>query len=247
MNAEQLAFGGMGTTVNNNFSAFQNPSLLVFTNAPSLGLSVENKFLTKELQSYLFQGSVNLHSSGCIGIFGARTGNTNFSENEIGIIYSRKLTEKFSVGINFSHQELRLNTGEYSSPNEWTAAIGMSAKPLSFLEIGVVLFNPAHFQRTNKKVNVAVPQLNIGTAWAISKNVKVRLETEQKSPGTIALITALEYKPNDLLCLRMGYRTSAAQPAFGFGIKMKAMKIDAGCMYHNVLGFSPGVSISYSL
>ena len=61
-------------------------------------------------------------------------------------------------------------------------------------------------------MNVAVPQLNIGTAWAISKNVKVRLETEQKSPGTMALITALEYKPNDLLCLRDGiqnFRRSA--------------------------------------
>ena len=45
-----------GTTVNNNFSAFQNPSLLVFTNGPSLGLSVENKFLTKRITVLSFSG-----------------------------------------------------------------------------------------------------------------------------------------------------------------------------------------------
>lgn len=75
----------------------------------------------------------------------------------------------------------------------------------------------------------------------------MRIELSQNAGNGTVLMNALEYKPSDRLIVRAGYKTNPSQPAFGFGLLVNKMKLDAACMYHPVLGFYPSVSISQEL
>ncbi|HRH66964.1 MAG TPA: hypothetical protein PLU53_11745 [Bacteroidia bacterium] len=247
MDAHQAGLAGVSSTVINSFSAFQNPALAAFILRPVISMGAENRFLTKELQSFLFQASAPLKNSGTAGISGYRTGSLNFSVNRIGVHYARKLSGKLNAGLEIYHLQFKVNSGEYTTVNEWSGAIGLYAKPLPFLAIGATLLNPAGFQRKRNKNNLSNPTLSIGTAWSMSSKLFLHMELEEKSNGRIILATALEYNPNALLSVRTGFRTAPVQPAFGFGLNLQKMKLDAACMFHTMLGFYPCISVSREL
>lgn len=247
LSAEQAGYAGIGTTIKTSFSAFQNPALSAFTKNPVIGMGAENRFLIPELQSFLFQGTLALSSTAAIGAFGTRTGTKNAFENSLGIVYGQKLSDKFYCGIEIFHHVFKVNAGEYPPTGTWSSAIGVYTKPLSFLEIGACLWNPTNFRRELKQHPFHSPTLTIGSAWKISSGLILRTELEEKAKGSVSVISGFEYKPNDALSIRTGYRTNPGLPAFGFGLNLNKMKIDVACMTHLTLGLYPSISISREL
>jgi hypothetical protein len=51
----------------------------------------------------------------------------------------------------------------------------------------------------------------------------------------------------DALALRLGFGSDPSQYAFGFGWKLKTFRLDVAAGYHQVLGFSPQVSLTYQM
>lgn len=247
MNAHQAGLAGLGTTVKNSFSAFQNPSLSALSEHPSFCLGAENKYFIPELQSYLFQGTVPLKSGSAIGLSGYRTGTKDFFERRLGVHYARKLSGKLYGGIEIFHQLYKVNEVNYSPLGNWSGIIGVYSRPLPFLEVGATLHNPANFHNRKNQTELLSPALNLGLSWMLSTKLFMRIELSQNARNGTILMNALEYKPSDRLIVRAGYKTNPSQPAFGFGLVVNKMKLDAACMYHPVLGFYPSVSISQEL
>jgi len=55
----------------------------------------------------------------------------------------------------------------------------------------------------------------------------------------------IEYKAIKEFYLRAGISTNPALSSFGFGLNLKNLKIDFSANYHQVLGISPQVGLSY--
>ena len=56
----------------------------------------------------------------------------------------------------------------------------------------------------------------------------------------------IEYSPLETLYVRLGFRTNPTEFSFGVGLKLKSnLNIDIGSHWHQVLGFSPGLGLSY--
>jgi len=66
------------------------------------------------------------------------------------------------------------------------------------------------------------------------------LESEQNA----ILHLGLEYKIINELSLRIGFSTNPAKNSFGVGYSLNKMQIDLAINKHQVLGYSPQISVS---
>ena len=71
-------------------------------------------------------------------------------------------------------------------------------------------------------------------------------EAEKTSAQKINIKGGIEYNPSSLIYLRVGGSSYPTQAAFGLGVNYNGLKIDMSTAYHNVLGFSPQIGLSYA-
>ena len=74
----------------------------------------------------------------------------------------------------------------------------------------------------------------------VSLFTEVSLENEQN--GNLHL--GLEYKIINELALRTGFSTNPAKISFGVGYTLNKIQIDVAVNKHQVLGYSPQISVS---
>jgi hypothetical protein len=70
-------------------------------------------------------------------------------------------------------------------------------------------------------------------------------EAEKDIDNPARFKAGVEYKIVDALHLRGGIATNPSQYSLGVGINVKDLKIDLATSYHEVLGVTPAISLSY--
>jgi len=243
--ARGAALGGVGLNFEDINSSFTNQAGLAFIESLSFTAYGERRFLAEGLNSYLFAAALPLDNVGTIGLNFNSFGFASYQEQKIGLAYARKLAKNFSLGVQFDYLSTRIPN--YGTAHNVTFEIGILAKLSEQVSIAAHTYNPIHVKLQPLE---RLPSLfNLGLTYTPSKKVSLLVELEKEIDDQ-ALVGkfGIEYRPMDILSLRAG--VSANQPAqvtFGLGLHLDNFTIDLASQYHQILGITPAISLSYQL
>lgn len=240
--ARSNALGGAGLTLADPFSLFNNQAAMAFIKDISIGLFTERRFMLSEL-GYNAGGVIIPTKSGVFGLSFNYAGFDVYNEKKAGLSYARLFTEKISGGIQIDY--LGTSIAEYGNGSTFTFEAGLMVKITDKFSTGAHVFNPV---RVNSGfVEEKVPTtLKLGVSYEPGKKVWLAAEAKKNIDEPAQFCAGLEYRVIDALHLRAGFETNPGLYSFGVGINVQQLKIDLATTYHQVLGVSPQISLSYA-
>ena len=243
MGARSNSMGNASSTLTDVWAFHHNPGALAELDKQAAGLSYENRFLLKELQS---QGLVFAQplKKGVLSIGAQTYGFKTYRTNRIGAGYSMKLSEKFSAGVQLNYQNVRF-AENYGGKGTVTAEVGILAKITEKWSIGVSAFNIGRNKLTDFQDDRFTTLMRLGTSYSISKKVLVAAEVEKNVDFPLRAKAGIEYRLIEQFYLRGGFATEPIEASFGFGYKFSVFQLDFGSAYHQQLGWSPHFSFTY--
>ena len=220
-----------------------NPGALGMIKKAEIGVSYSTKYLLKDFQS---QGVVYVQpiKKGVVS-FGAQLYGLDALKSErIGIGYSLKLVDKLSLGVQMNYQGLQFGSN-YGSKNSATAEAGIYADITEKLKFGASIFNLGRTRLAAFQNERLTTLVRMGFAYHLSQKVLFLIEAEKNIYYKLRLKGAFEYQPIKKFFFRGGIATQPVELAFGFGHRFKLIQLDLGSSYHQLIGWSPQISLTY--
>jgi hypothetical protein len=186
-------------------------------------------------QSVHVQGFMRLGRQDGIGLDVTHSAIEAYGEQRFRLIYGRRLGAKFHLGG--SADVMRVSAQEYGNATTMGFGISLLASPLPGLWLGVRVQNPLQLELSDAVIPTV---LRVGAAWEAASTLIVLAETEKDLERPVQIKAGIEYRPLQLLALRIGLRTEPARLGFGAGVKVtNSLTIDTGAEWHPALGFTP--------
>lgn len=242
--ARSAAMGNASVSLSDVWSAQHNQAGLGFVKDLSAGAYYENRFLLKELT--IKGGVVAIPvKAGTFGLCITNFGYSLYSENKYSLSFAKAFGNKLSAGISMDYLTTKIAEG-YGNKGVLAAEFGIQARPLKGLSIGMHVFNPTRSKLVAYN-NERIPTIiRLGADYSFSDKVILAIETEKDMSKKAIFKAGLEYKVEKEFYLRAGIATNPNLGSFGFGINMKNLKIDFSANYHQTLGLSPQLSLTYT-
>ncbi len=227
-----------------DFWAIQNNQAgLAFLKNISAGIYVENKFLVKELNYRIFGFCLPTRS----GVFALNInyfGYNLYNESKLGIAYAKAFGDSFSAGIELNYMRIAIGEG-YGNKNLVSFEFGLLYSPVEQLNIGFHAFNPTGIWLLALNDECLSTKFRLGITYQFSLNLLISIESEKQLSTKPSLKTGLEYNFNQKFFIRTGVSTNPVTYAFGAGLLLNKLRIDLASSIHQVLGYSPQLSIIY--
>ncbi len=246
MGSRSHALGNASVAIDDIWAYHHNPANLVSVKKLGFGLSYENRFLLKELQSQGFVVALPL-KAGVIS-FGLQSfGFKNFRTNRLGVGYSMKLAEFLSCGVQLNYHQVRL-TDAYGRKDALTAELGLKANITDNWKVAFSVFNLTRTKISEFGEDRLTTLMRLGTQYTFSEKVMLVAELEKNIEFPVRFKTGIEYSPIKKLFLRGGFATQPIEISAGLGYRFKEQfQLDIGSAYHQILGWSPNFSFTYQM
>jgi hypothetical protein len=242
--ARSSALGNASVSLSDVWSAHHNQAGLAFVHDPAAGVSYENRFLLKEIS--VRGGVVALPiKAGTFGLCITNFGYSLYSENKYSLSFAKAFGKKLSAGIAMDYLSTKIAEG-YGSRGSLAAEAGIIAKPLKGLTMGVHVFNPTRSKISAYDDERLPTIIRLGGDYLFSDKVRLAAEVQKDIKYKAEFKAGIEYLPVKELYLRIGLSTNPVLSTFGFGLNLKNLKIDFAASYHQTLGLSPQLGLSYS-
>jgi hypothetical protein len=241
--ARSAAMGNASVSLSDVWSAQHNQAGLAFVRNISAGAYYENRFLIKELS---IKGAVIALpiKAGTFGLCISNFGYSFYHENKYSLSFSKAFGNKLSAAVAMDYLTTKIAEG-YGSIGVLAAEVGILARPLENLSIGLHVFNPTRTKLADYN-NERVPTIiRFGGDYIFSNKVILAVETEKDMAKKASFKAGIEYKVVKEFYLRAGISTSPTLGSFGFGINLQNLKIDFSANYHQTLGISPQLGLTY--
>jgi hypothetical protein len=241
--ARSSALGNASTVLTDVFAFHHNPGALGFNTQGGVGVSYENRYLMRELQS---QGITIVQplKKGVISAGGQFYGYETFRTNRVGAGYSLKLTENLSAGVQLNYLNVRLDQF-YGAKHTLTGEVGMMAKIGEKLSLGFSVFNLGRTKLSEYQDDRLTTLMRLGAGYKLSKQLLFLIELENEITKSPRLKAGIEYSPSDMFYVRAGFQGAPIEFSFGFGVKWNKFKLDLATHYHQQLGWTPSAAMIY--
>ncbi len=235
--------GNASVSFGDVWSAHHNQAGLGFVRDISAGAYYENRFLLKEIS--VKGGVVALPiKAGTFGLTISNFGYSLYNENKYSLSFAKTFGDKLSFGLAMDYLTTKIAEG-YGNKGVLAGEFGIQAKPLKGLTIGAHVFNPTRAKIADYNDERLPTIIRFGGDYNFSDKVTVAIETEKDIAQKAIFKAGIEYKPIDELYIRVGVGTNPTLTSFGFGINLKNFKIDVSGNYHQTLGISPQLGLTY--
>ncbi len=242
--ARNLALSNATVAHSDEWFYFNNPGAIQDIKKFSVGVSYENRFLLREMQSESVVGVIPL-KKGILSIGSQIYGYTQFRSFKTGVGYALPLAEFLSAGVQLNYQGVRLNQN-YGNANAMTAEFGVLSKLNKKVSIGFSIFNIGSAILDDYEYDRYSNEMRLGVRYQLSNKVMFLSEIEKNSEYPLNVKFSTEYLPADNVYLRGGFSLQPVSYSFGLGyVFAKSVMLDFGTSYHQFLGWSPAVSCSY--
>jgi hypothetical protein len=237
------ALGNSTASLSDTWSAAQNQAGLGLVRVPGAGVFYENRFLIKELsiRSAVLAMPVKV---GTMGLALTDFGYSLYKENKYSLSFGKAFSKNFSVGMALDYLSTRIAEGNGNFATV-VGEIGMQAKPNKNLVIGAHLYNPTRSQLDKHSTERAPAVLQLGIGYSFSSQVFLTAETEKDIAKNAIFKVGIEYQPINNFYLRIGISTEPVLTAFGFGVHLKSFQVDIAAAYHQTLGITSKLGLSY--
>ncbi len=243
--ARSMSMANSTAAVSDVWSFHHNPGALAYIQQTSAGISYENRYLLKELQT---QAIVVAHplKVGVISAGAQIYGYKLYKTTRIGLGYSLKLGEKISAGVQMNYQGLRIEN--YGSKSTVTAEAGLLAKINEKIAVGFSIMNLGRGKLSEFQDDRFSTFMRLGLNYRISDKVMVLLEAEKEVQAKLRAKGGFEYEILNRFFVRAGGACNPIEVTFGFGYQFKnRLKLDMGSAWQQQLGWSPHFGLTYEL
>ena len=241
--ARSSAMGNASVSLCDLWSAHHNQAGLGFVREIAAGVHYEDRFMIKEIG--VRGGALALPiKAGTFGLCITNFGYSQFSENKYSLSFAKAFGNKFSAGIAMDYLTTKIGEG-YGSRGALAAEVGIIAKPLKGLTIGAHVFNPTRAKIADYDDERLPTIIRLGADYNFSDKVILAVETQKDISQKAEFKAGLEYRAVKEFYLRIGISTNPTLTCFGFGINLRNFKIDVAANYHQSLGISPQLGLSY--
>ncbi|HEX5002463.1 MAG TPA: hypothetical protein VFW78_08190 [Bacteroidia bacterium] len=240
--SQSLALAGATVTQSGLWSALNNPAGLSTIHSFGAGTYAESRFL---IPGTLQKGCVTAFpvSSTTAALACSSFGNANFADQVFVCAMARTFGEKIQAGVRFEYHSLRF-TSDYNTGSGVTASCGAIIKITGKSSLGISVVNPTRAKYNHSDVRIP-SQFKSGMKWDVSAAASCLFEIE-KIPGVPPFFRAgTEYKPNPKFSFRAGVSNSFIPFSLGFSFLAGALSVDVATGYHQLLGITPSVSLSW--
>ncbi len=237
------AMGGASVALADFWSLQNNQAGLAFYNSMAAGVYFENRFMIKEL-SLKSGGFVLPTKSGVFGFKLSYFGYSQYNESKFGLAYARKLSERIAVGVQLDYL-LTAFGNDYGNKGLVTFELGILTKINDHLSIGAHVFNPINAKIADYADERIPAVFRVGAAYAFDDKLTVTAEVEKDTDFDPMAKFGIEYRIIKEIYVRGGIASNPGLYSFGFGINIGSLKLDFSSNIHNVMGYSPQISMVY--
>lgn len=244
--SRSMSLANATAALNDVWAYHNNPAALIGIKKLAIGVSYENRFLLRELQS---QGFVLAYPTkrGVISMGANTFGYNNFRTYRTGLGYSMELTDHLSLGVQMNYNLVRLPLA-YGKNHTVTGELGVMAKITENWHLGFSVFNLSRNKLSDYEEDRYSTSLRFATRYRVSNKVLLLGEADKNVEFPIRLKTGLEYNPFENIYFRGGFATAPVELCFGFGYYWKGIyKLDIGSSFQQIIGWSPNVSFTVQL
>lgn len=241
--ARSNALGNASVTLDDAWAFHHNPGALGELRQVAVGVSYENRFLLKELQTQSFVYAQPL-KYGIISVGGQFYGFSQYHTQRIGAGYSLKLSKFLFAGVQLNYLGMQLNSN-YGNRHGVGASAGLQALIRENWRFGFSVNNITRARLNDYQDERFESLFRLGMSYHLSNKVLFLLEGSKTISDKVRGKFGVEYEAIENFRIRTGIKTAPIEFSFGFGYLWKIISIDAAVSYHQLLGWSPSFSLTY--
>ena len=243
ISAVYLGLGAYSTQHNDVFSTVNNQASLAQIKNTTAGVYGERRFMLTETSVYSLAAAIPTRQ-GNFGVNVKYSGFKNFNENQVGLAYARKLSNKVDIGIQFNYYGYRVPS--INSASTINVEIGGLVHLTDKLNAGVHVYNPigGKFSKTGEKLTAIY---KVGLGYDASEKFFVSAELVKEENFPVNLNAGMQYRFAKQFFARAGIASATSNIYAGFGIAWSTLRLDISGSYHPQLGISPGLLLILDL
>jgi hypothetical protein len=242
--ARSSAMNNTGLGANDVWSVQLNQAGLANMQGVQGGLYYNNQFGISELGTGGLVLSSKLGKGG-IGFDFQSFGYSAFRQSDAGISYGLALGSQLNVGVRLGYRKIQLG-GIYGQSSVITAEGGFQYGLTKDLLISGHISNPQRSSIAENGVEKLPSVIRTGVQWSISEALILNAEVRKDVNYKAALIAGVEYAVLPELFLMLGAGSGPDQFSFGAGYAWNGFRADVAASYHQILGFSPQLSVAFN-
>ena len=238
-----LSLGGGGVTETPLF----NPAILAARTKSKLYANYYNRYSVSELAT-VSGGFYYLNDIAPIGLEITSFGYDEYRESLFRFSTGRRIAERWTVGIAVQYALLQSELFEENS-GRVSADIGLTFRPVENVLTGLSILHLPSVKVGDKSIendHIGPYSINFGFNWEVVNTVLITGSVSNSKDDPVTGSFGMEYMPFDDFKIRAGISSSPLRPSLGVGYRITGIDIDAGMVYHSVLGVSMGVGLSFS-
>ncbi len=228
------------------FSVFHNQAFLTENSSSSLSLSYRQPYFIRGYS----ESALSLVYPTKTAVFAVgvtQTAIASYRESNIGISIAKELAGKLSAGILFNYfclnfPEINRQKGSFQVDG------GLRYQLTDRLSLGFHLRNIVCSKLETFQYNLSFPlQIRGGASYLLTERILLAGETVLERNSGIGIRCGTEYVIRRTFRVRGGISTNPFQHTVGFGYCWNFCQLDFAMVHHEILGYSPSFSISFSL
>ena len=202
----------------------------------------EKRFLLEGLNNSM--GSIGFPLSfGGIGFTIQYSGSPEYNLSSAGLVYAKNLG-KLDLGIRFNHTSIKING--YGKASTIQFELGSIWQITDRIHSSILLVNPFGGKFGVNGMEKFSSLYRFGLGYKASENVFVAIEMIKEEERRVNFNAGLYYSFGKKFFLQGGIQTQIASPYWAIGYQLKKIRIETYCSYHQQLGFSPALSLTFS-
>ena len=246
-NAALISMGCSGVAINDFSASMNNQAAWGNLKDIHLGIGYDSKFMLKELSNRHISFALPLGTDrGTGGININQFGYSQFNITKAGIGYGRTLWPKFSVGFQFDAFHVATADENYGNTTAFTIEGGFQYKLNDKIGLGTHIFNPIQTKLDRNTGEKLPSSISLGMTYKPDEALLLAADIVKNQFQPASVRAGFCYNIAKPFCIRSGFSTAPFTVGGGVGIIFKKLTIDIATSYHQVLGFSPALTISYS-
>lgn len=244
LGSRAAAMGNSAVTIFDIWAVYHNQAGLAGINSTTAAIHYENRFNISEFGLRAAVMAIPARP-GTIGFSYSFFGFAKYYESKAGIAFGRYFGEKVAAGlqINYLHTFI---AEDYGSTGSLTAEGGFIAEPVERLLVAAHVYNPTG---TKIKTHYSEPVPTIfrfGMAYRFGRDIFASVEAQKEIDRKVVFRAGVEAGFLGSFFLRTGITSDPAQNSFGLGYFYRGLNADIAFTNHQVLGFTPHISVSYT-
>lgn len=243
--ARSMSLANASVALSDVWSYHHNPGAIAGVEKTSFGVSYENRFLLKELQSQAFVFAHPI-KKGVMSLGVQSYGYSLYRTNKLGLGYALKLSDKIYAGVQLNYLSLKING--YGSKGTVSGEAGILAKINDQVSFGFSVLNLNQAKLVPEQNDRFSTYLRLGLVYNVSSKVILLAEAEKEISSKLRPKGAMEYQFSEKFFLRIGAAANPVELTFGTGLVFnKTIKLDVGTAWDQRLGWSPHVGLTIDL